>query len=380
MKHLVIDSSIYRKDMSREKPGFSLLKRLARQELVRLHIPEVVKREVVSQIEDFHYTRLGKVTSALDKAPRFLLDEKETGLLDSAQDGVSELADKIPDRATDEFQNWVEEVRANVHSVSSVHGKRVIQSYFSGAPPFAEAKSRKDFPDAFIFESLVDLCSGHEKIHFVVADTGLRNAADGLERVTVHDSIKHFVDTSGLKKILANQEERDFFRALSMGLHDGTLHQSRHKVEKTISNHLERELFLYDLPSKYTPSGAKVDDLEEQVRMDVDYKDLTLYGNGEAVVPFKAHRAAVLAWTQLYDDYYRGLKNENHRERWLTGNGRPPMVEVAERFLISIHGEAEISLHGVEYHEIEVSNEEAYLNSLSASLDSIDHVEVVEPY
>jgi hypothetical protein len=381
MNNLVIDSSIYRKDMSRQKSGFSLLKRLARQELVRLHIPEVVKKEVVSQIEDFHYGRFRKVESALDKAPRFLLNDKETGLLDSTQAGFSELIEKIAKRTKTEFQNWLDAVRANVHPVSPNHGERVVQSYFAGEPPFAEAKSRKDFPDAFIFESLVDLRDQHGSIHFIVADNDLREASDALENVTVHDSIKHFVDTSPqLKKDLSNREERAFFSELRVQLEDDLLPEVRREIEKSVSEGIVRELFLTDVESEYTPSGTKIEDLEERLTMDFEYNRMTLYGNGEAVVPFTSEYSGVLSWTQLYDGRYPELERGKHRERWQTGNGRPPMVEVAERFLISIDGEAEVSIEGVEYHDIEVSDEEAYLNSLRASLDSIDHVEVVEPH
>tara|TARA_R110002096_G_scaffold344921_2_gene537992 strand:- start:264681 stop:265568 length:888 start_codon:yes stop_codon:yes gene_type:complete len=73
----------------------------------------------------------------------------------------------------------------------------ILEDYFAGNPPFKNAKSREDFPDAFILSQIRQLSSSRIGCIVVVADKQLQNAVDsigvetvpGLKELLVHSRV-----------------------------------------------------------------------------------------------------------------------------------------------------------------------------------------------
>ena len=109
-------------------------------------------------------------------------------------------------RAVDRF---LDEHDATVIEAMAQNSKLVFKRYFAIEPPFAPGSKRKEFPDAFVIEALIDWISRQDGELFVVSgDAPFREACDEDER------IKAFKDVALLLNHVASDDENlaDFLR------------------------------------------------------------------------------------------------------------------------------------------------------------------------
>jgi hypothetical protein len=86
-------------------------------------------------------------------------------------DGLA-LKKKVHDLVEEEFAMWMKHYGVTLERCSDPHLPEIVDGYFTGAPPFKQAKNRNDFPDAFIWHTVLDLKSQFTDLRFVVNDGG----------------------------------------------------------------------------------------------------------------------------------------------------------------------------------------------------------------
>ena len=156
MIHLVIDTTAFRNDPARKKAAFRSLKRLAEAGEIRLHVPHVVMEEFLSQQTEQYVAGLSEIKTLVVKFKKKHMPDMTREVLENTDQQLSRLKEELVAFARIDFDQWVREVRAEVHGIRESHGKRVIAAYFSGASPFREKKRREDIPDAFIWQVVLD--------------------------------------------------------------------------------------------------------------------------------------------------------------------------------------------------------------------------------
>src|SRR5690606_14136233 len=70
---------------------------------------------------------------------------------------IEEFRAKAEAEVASSLSKWAKYINAQIHATQPHHGDLVLNAYFSGDAPFSQPKERKDFPDAFIYESIKDL-------------------------------------------------------------------------------------------------------------------------------------------------------------------------------------------------------------------------------
>jgi len=88
------------------------------------------------------------------------------------------------------------------------HGQRVTNDYFSGAPPFTNAKQRSDIPDSFIWQTIVDLTENGAKVYIIVADVRSTNRQAKTLAWRRSKPLEDFVQTRSVNKHLKNCQMR----------------------------------------------------------------------------------------------------------------------------------------------------------------------------
>lgn len=175
MIDVVIDTSIYRTDPKREKAAFRVLTKLATNGFVRVHIPHVVEREFSTQ-------QLASLETTFGEGKRFVssirkkVSESLTPEVNDIENLIGAFRVKAEAEIASSLSNWAAEISAEIHPTQPHHGELVLDAYFSGNAPFSQPKERKDFPDAFIYESIRDLVKLKEIVHMVSADENLRSS------------------------------------------------------------------------------------------------------------------------------------------------------------------------------------------------------------
>ena len=114
MLHVIIDTSIYRKDPKREKGGFRALKRLCKGHKVKLYVPEVVKREFISQQKIAIEEEIQKILTAAKSINRRSQSDKLKDFADKTTKMADKLASRVGAQTRSEFKEWIEECNADV--------------------------------------------------------------------------------------------------------------------------------------------------------------------------------------------------------------------------------------------------------------------------
>ena len=80
---------------------------------------------------------------------------------------------------------------------------------FWGEDPFSQPKSRKDFPDAFIYASARDILEEYSKLHAIVGDSNLRKSLGRLRGVSTYSTLEEFLQKDAIQEFLRDLDEID---------------------------------------------------------------------------------------------------------------------------------------------------------------------------
>jgi hypothetical protein len=207
--NISIDTNILKRDRKLESSDISLLAKLSKLGLLKLHIPWVIYKEATSQNFIEIKTIIEKITKDLDN-----LDKK--GLRDVEHFKFSQISKEISsidveNSVKNHWDEFIESSGAILHHINEKHGELVMASYFAGQAPFPEPKSRKDIPDAFIYQALLTITEKNGTITFVCDDNNLREACSKIPSVTVVKNYSELYDLGEFKEIKEKYESIEHY-------------------------------------------------------------------------------------------------------------------------------------------------------------------------
>lgn len=112
------------------------------------------------------------------------------------------------------YRNWesfITDSKAIQHDINIYHGKKVMNSYFHGSLPFQNLKSRKDIPDAFIYEAILSIYEEYGDVYFICADNNLRNSVGKNAGCNVYKSFQEFYSSEEYKKVEKDYQQVEKF-------------------------------------------------------------------------------------------------------------------------------------------------------------------------
>jgi hypothetical protein len=208
MIHVILDTTTYTSDPKRHKGPFRALERLCKGNKVQLHIPYFVKNEYITQQFIDIRSHLAQIR---DFAENVRAITSHDGLHTYADGGVKKKAVEMRDGAvaalTQEFEEWMKSLNAKEQPVKPAHGERVAKAYFNESPPFRSIKNRNDFPDAFIWQTILDLAAAHNPLHVVATDKGMYKPAAKTESIKAYKTLEEFIATDECQKALVDLAE-----------------------------------------------------------------------------------------------------------------------------------------------------------------------------
>lgn len=238
--YVVFDStSLWNAFVANSSLAFRTLSALGAKNLIRLCVPEIVVRECTSQTAE-RVSEFEQIARRNVAALRKLSPGDIQAKFDTLEQLLSAHAAELKGAFRDRIHTWIKEARVIVIPIRGHHGNQVIAAYFDGSAPFKKAKNRDDFPDAFIWQALVDLATNETRdIQFISNDAALQQYATetGL-RVTVHKDILPLL-TSGSLPIKTG--EADYNLALQFK-------KAARDVEASVRSVIHTALPDFDLP------------------------------------------------------------------------------------------------------------------------------------
>jgi hypothetical protein len=146
---VVIDSSVLRKNPLLSNGAGVWLAKLAERNRIKLHLPIIVKNEVLTQFEKSYAENTTLAFEQFSKLVRKNdLDEGFVEILFSLEKKV----DSVFKSKYENLLNFYSSTIFSIESIEKDDAVNVFNNYFQGKGSFSEPKCRKDIPDAFIYE------------------------------------------------------------------------------------------------------------------------------------------------------------------------------------------------------------------------------------
>lgn len=197
MIHLVLDSSIFRKSPRLDSPEFAVLSEMMEAEHVTLHVPYVVEKEIISTLKEHQNERLSSAISNITKALQYKPQGGKSQKLGLTLERLTEDLEELVAERVAAWRLWMDQHGVVRHAITLEQSTNALEAYFNGNLPLKQPKSRKDIPDSFIFQQIVDLKKCYDKkLVVVVEDGALRNACESVSIICWKDLLEFFTSPS----------------------------------------------------------------------------------------------------------------------------------------------------------------------------------------
>lgn len=309
--NIVIDTSILQRDRGFLQSDILLLKKLAKLDLIKIHIPWIVYKELTSQNIKESNSVLFKSISEISSLNKKGISKEDYLELEKVISQLNSLKDSLNMSIDKHWADFVTDSKATLHEINDGHGKLVMSSYFTGDKPFPEPKSRKDIPDAFIYEAIKSIREKVGEIHFICADNNLRNSIDGLDYCTgfssyadFYKSPKYVVIESEYKKIEHYSDELILLR------------ENVDKISKFAESEIYGDVFAGN-DQVITNESILSDDREgaiqdmEDVTIDIVHLDTIQFVDGIFYISIDISGKFGIEYFMYKSDYYMEAKDRN---------------------------------------------------------------------
>ena len=182
---LVVDSSAIRNHLFKSWPLLNRLAIVARAGRINLCVPWLVEQEVLSGIES-HFGEFTGQEAFLKSARSLAQMSSEGTAIVEMCDRFERLLPKLCEEARSRFQHWMETAQAERLPLRPEHTEKVFTAYFEGTPPFDRPKNREHFPDAFIYNCVMDLVAQGGEVWFLADDEQLRESLRKTKQVRAY--------------------------------------------------------------------------------------------------------------------------------------------------------------------------------------------------
>ena len=211
MINLVLDTNILHQE-GIDSGRMKVLRTLTDSGIVKVYIPEIVKREFCTKrissvkelLEKAIYNFKGahkKVESECEiKATLTSIEAETRGVLDSVELGVN-----------DEFSNWEKAFGVEILPFIPEDISIVLDDYFKGAGAFRSIKNRDDIPDSMIHTSICRLAERVDQVSLVIKDGTFKKCMDNHPKVEVFESLSDFFQLQEIADQISKGHLKTYF-------------------------------------------------------------------------------------------------------------------------------------------------------------------------
>lgn len=165
-----------------------MLSDLSKQRQVQLLVPYVAWEEWFSQIEARYTEEIENAVRSLKSVSRkpWLVESPYSSGVVGSCDSLTEALTGFQKVCLGDTMGIAKELGFRRVELDDQNVGDILTDYFSGNPPFKNAKSSSDFPDAFILKQIRELCGSNGGSIVAVEDKLLKKSIDHLGHCTVN--------------------------------------------------------------------------------------------------------------------------------------------------------------------------------------------------
>jgi len=374
MIRLVIDTNRLPTNFSSPSAAFRRTCGLVKEGIVQVVLPSIFTEEWRTQRLEQLKKQLQKAQEAINGllGGGHLEIHAQVSTLNSVLITLDALSDETDKLSTQTLQRLVDQLKAEVISVADDHGKRVTNSYFGGEPPFSGIKTRKDFPDAFAYEAIVDIVNdgSNDPVVVVTSDKNLSKYLSLVKDVTCYDTLEDFVESEMIEQAIAAVPPEVNWRNALPEVSAALQAAEREILDATFVNSFINKLAGMEVYHSSIPSDntdAIVSMISDPEDIDITWIEAEDYGPGVLRVPFSCKSEVLLDFDVYYADSY----------------GLPEYISVQfsnpeERHFFEAQANSTALVHGHLVISVEDWFQENFTQDAKVLVDDITEIELQE--
>jgi hypothetical protein len=311
MIRVVIDTNSLPRNIASPSAAFKRTMKLIQEGVIKVLMPHVVAEEWRTQQLEHLRKQLQKADEALEGllGGEYMQGNADVTALTAAATTIEQAAAHGDAISHQSLGHLLKQLQTQVIAIAGEHGPRVAAAYFKGSSPFSGVKSRKDFPDAFLYEAVADL-SGPDPADQVVAVTADKNLAkhlSSLPGVTRVETLEQLVESEQVKALAAKIAlEAKWIKELPAVVK--TIKEKEEAIlgEDFIDSFIDalahREVQHTSIPSDNR--DATVSMVDDPKDIEIEWDEAQDYGPGVLRVPFSCTSDVLLDFYVYHSDAY----------------------------------------------------------------------------
>lgn len=205
---VVLDTNVLR-ESGPTSTDMQILSRLAREKVVEVYIPEIVKREYLSQLYLDVSSECQKIQTSINLMSKKIdNNHKNKKYVTEIDNAVKLLRVDLERPIYSSFDAWMKENNIRNLKFEPQDINAVIDDYFNGEGVFKKVKHRDDFPDSMISKSLLSLAKTSE-VMFLCKDGNFKDKLSNSENIVILGTIRNFLDQKSVVILLRDLEDKE---------------------------------------------------------------------------------------------------------------------------------------------------------------------------
>lgn len=304
------DTSIWR-GKSRHSTAIKSVQRLCKAKKIKMLLPYIVENEFKTQMIEAEVKEVARHNEAIENRIS-TAEGKILKILKAQRKATANNYNKIVESVVSIADTYLKTFNVERLGLTLEQAERAFSSYFDGDLPFSSKKCRKDIPDSFIFESLIEYSrnSPVTQMYLVVHDDGLRRALEQSEVEAFHvfKTVDQLIKHEDFQHIFANEFVHKHMKAIKRTLNSK---KNKEKLAEFVEGQLYNVSFLGPFTTEVEGAenkeaiGTSISSIEND-SIEFDLEDITDYGGGEVVIPFSVE-AEILADYYIYKPDFWGM-------------------------------------------------------------------------
>ena len=212
---VTIDTNIFdakKYDLSKGST-LQMLKKYVDEGTIKVVLSEIVVKESKKHIAK----QVKKICSIARKLRTDILQESTEYLVNYV--GLDRLLEipknkeNLVKKGVEQFDTYIENINAEILGNDLINFEKIIDDYFDINPPFEEGlKKRKEFPDAFIANQIINRFGNDENVAIISNDKGFKKACKNSPNHFFFSSLEELFDTINKEKEVAYAEIKNFIK------------------------------------------------------------------------------------------------------------------------------------------------------------------------
>ncbi|PRB05268.1 hypothetical protein CQ046_05245 [Chryseobacterium sp. MYb7] len=300
MMNISIDSSILRRDRTLSSSDILLLAKMSKLGLLKFHISWIVYKEITT-------TNYLESKEIINKVIKELNNINKKGVDDIDFFKFKKIAREIEaidiEKSTQKhWKNFIKDSKIILHTIDEKHGENVMNSYFEGTEPFPTPKSRKDIPDAFIYQALKTMSKTFGQIHFICDDNNLRESCDNLPNIIGIKEFSELYDLPEFKLINDKYKSIEHYADELLIIEDN-IQEIKVIANDDIWNNILNDIIIFSTNIPDDNNEGRLVGIDEVSNIEIDSSKIQ-YIDNYFYIPIKAEGLFTIEYFIYKSDYY----------------------------------------------------------------------------